>query len=242
MDDKAESLSPLPETLPEAEIRAVNTRSLGTEIHTHRRLSWRDMMFDVPPGVFMPSPTARLIPDLIMDGAISVQGKHYAAMGVGLGAEAVAAGLRGARTVYGIDIHPASVAAAESNFRLHVGSDASDFVGVVSDLWSAVPENPPIDVVTFNPPMIDITLSPDPDIARTLCRGFPIAESFFAQLSQREILAPHSKIYFVLSNTAPIRRFSGLAASLGYDVRIEYERGWQGERVRTFVLLLTRAS
>ncbi|CAM5449616.1 methyltransferase [Streptomyces violaceorubidus] len=42
-------------------------------------------------------------------------------MGVGLGVEAVTAGIRGAREIHALDVHPESVAAATRHYRRLAG-------------------------------------------------------------------------------------------------------------------------
>jgi release factor glutamine methyltransferase len=224
-----------PATLPVSEVCRVNWRGLSPDIHSARTYEWRGMQFEAPPGVFVPGPTARLIHDRIMDGVIPVAGKRYAAMGVGLGVETVAAGLQGAAAVYGVDVHYPSVKVAERYYRSYVASDKAPFVGVVSDLWSNFPHVEPLDVITFNPPLIDVVLSEDPEIVRNLCQGIALAERFFTQLSEFSILASGGTIYVVLSNTAPLREFVALAIRRDYRLQVIHEQGWPGEEVRTYV-------
>jgi len=231
-----EDIQTLPATLARDEILTVNASGLSPEIHSTRPYEWRGISLVVPPGVFRPGPTARLIHDRLMDGLLPVSGKRYAAMGVGLGVEAVAAGMRGAGLVLGVDIHSRSVEVAQANFDFLVGTGA--FRGVVSDLWENVEISEQLDVVTFNPPFIDTPLSSDPDLARNMCQGFRLAIRFFEQMRQKSVLARGGVIYVVLSNTAPLRDFVGLAISSGYRVEALHEQGWQGERVRTFLFAL----
>ena len=114
-------IAQLPPPLPAEQIIGLNRPKV--DLHTLRGYSWNGWEFDVPPEVFLPGATSRMIHQRILDDDIDVRGRVYAAMGVGLGVEAVVAGLRGARRVLASVVYPARVKAAEPNYRRLVGSE-----------------------------------------------------------------------------------------------------------------------
>jgi release factor glutamine methyltransferase len=139
-------------------------------------------------------------------------------MGVGLGVEAVVAGVRGARAVYALDIHEESVRTTAQQYSRIVGDGGPPFVGVISDLWQALPHDIQFEVVTFNPPFIDVRLSSDPYIIRNRCMGRELAARFFEELASRRLLAPGGTAYLTLSNVEPLRSIVALALHTGFEV------------------------
>ncbi|MEU2972889.1 methyltransferase, partial [Nocardiopsis alba] len=75
----------LPPPLPAERIIELNRPK--TDLHTLRHYSWNGWDFEVPPGVFVPGETSRMIHRRLLDDEIDVRGRSYAAMGVGLGVE-----------------------------------------------------------------------------------------------------------------------------------------------------------
>ncbi len=228
----------LPQTLSPVEIRAVNDAP-GHDLHQHRTYRWNGWEFDLPPGVFRPGGTSRLVHARLLDGTVAVRGLRYAAMGAGLGVEAVVAGVRGARAVYALDVHPESVRTAERHYARIVG-EQPPLHPLVTDVWEGFPDGEQVDVVTFNPPAIELPLSTDPDVARNLCVGRDIAARFFAQLVERDLLAPGGVVHLVLSNTAPLREVVALALHAGFDARVVHVEDWPGDDVLTHLFALTR--
>lgn len=228
----------LPHTLPIEEIRAINQPS--TAIHEHRSYQWNGWEFDLPPGVFQPGGTSRLVHTRLLDGTLPVAGLRYAAMGAGLGVEAVVAGSRGARVVYAMDVHPESVRATARHYRRIVGDDGPPLVPLVTDVWEGFPVGEQVDVVTFNPPAIEVPLTDDPDIVRNLCLGRTIAARFFEQVASRNLLAPGGTVYLVLSNTAPLREVVALALQAGFDAEVVHVEDWPGDNVQTYLFALRR--
>jgi release factor glutamine methyltransferase len=232
----------LPQTVPAEEIRAINKPNPA--IHTHRTYSWNGWDFDLPPGVFRPGETSRLVHALLLDGTLPVAGLRYAAMGCGLGVEAVAAGVAGARTVYALDVHPESVRTTVRHYEKIVGSvvgtDGPPLIPLVADVWEGFPDGEQVDVVTFNPPMIDLPLSDDPDIVRNLCVGPGLAERFFDQLVTRDLLAPGGVVYLIVSNTAPLRDIVAMALELGFGAEVVHVEDWEGDNVQTYLFAMRR--
>lgn len=231
-------LAQLPPPLPAAQIIALNRPK--ADLHTTRSYEWNGWAFDVPPGVFLPGATSRMIHERLLSGAIDVHGRRYAAMGAGLGVEAVVAGLRGAAGIHAADIHPESVAAAAHNYGRIVGAPAGTvFNPIVSDLFAGFGDGALLDVVTFNPPAVSQQVSEDPDVVRNVCLGAPLLADFFAQLAERELLAPGGEVFLVVSNTADLPAIIGRAADAGFTAEIHHFHDWR-DGVLTYIFRLHR--
>lgn len=226
-------------TLSKIEISAVNTPTF--DIRTHRGYRYNGWDFNVPPGVFMPGATSRIIHDRILDGTIPVAGRRYVGVGVGLGIEAILAGARGAREVFAMDVHPDSVQAAARYYHRLIGERAGTrFHALVSDLFEGFPGSTQVDVVTFNPPAINECITNDPDMARNLCMGTEIVTRFFQQITERDLLATEGDVFLVISNTAELRRIVGHAIRLGFSPEVVHTQTWDGENVRTYLFKFRR--
>ncbi|MGW8529600.1 methyltransferase [Nocardiopsis sp. NPDC055824] len=231
-------IAQLPPPLPAEQIIGMNQPK--ADLRTHRTYTWNGWDFTVPPGVFMPGETSRMIHQRLLDGDIAVRGRRYAAMGVGLGVETAVAGLRGAARVYAVDVHADSVRAAGDNYRrLVTGAQAPEFVPVVSDVFAGFPEGHQADVVTFNPPAVSQPVSDDPDVVRNVCAGAAVTEAFFSQIAERDLLAPGGEVYLIVSNTADLRRIIGHAADTGFRAQIHHLHDWE-DGVLTHLFRLTR--
>jgi release factor glutamine methyltransferase len=228
----------LPPILPAGHIIAINKPK--RDLHTERDYSWNGMDFRLPPGVFHPGETSRMLHKWLLDGEIETKGRVYAAMGAGAGVEAVAAGLRGAREIYALDVHPESVAVTEQHYTEHVGRrPGTEFHALVSDLFDAVPDGTRFDVVTFNPPAVSQTVSDDPDVIRNVCVGASLVTRFFDQLVDRDLLAEDGEVLIIVSNTADLRTVVGHAVERGLVARVRYRHDWD-DGVITFLFGLTR--
>jgi release factor glutamine methyltransferase len=215
-------LEQLPGPLPARQIIALNQPKV--DLHTHRGYEWNGWDFH----------------ERLLDGTIAVRGKFYAAMGVGLGVETVVAGLRGAREVYAVDVHPDSVRTARSHYDRLVGPrEGTTFVPVVADVFDGFPDGVRLDVVTFNPPAVSQTVSDDPDIVRNVCVGTPLLEAFFEQLVGRDLLAPGGEVFVVASNTADLRGIVRAALEHGLHPEVHHLHEWD-DAVRTYVFRLCR--
>jgi release factor glutamine methyltransferase len=218
-------LDDLPPPLPAEQIIALN-QPRG-DLHTERRYEWNGWEFDVPPGVFLPGGTSRMVHERLLDGRIPVAGRRYGAMGVGLGVETVAAAHAGAAEIYAIDVHPESVAAAQRHHRRLAGGTPGRFVPVVADLFDGFPAGVRLDVVTFNPPAVSQTVSTDPDVVRNVCRGAPLLAAFFQQLVARDVLAADGEVYLVVSNTADLPTIVRHALDAGLTPTVDHVHDWQ---------------
>jgi release factor glutamine methyltransferase len=228
----------LPDTLPAAQIRAFYRADSASG---QRRYEWNGWVFDVPPGVFLPSATSRLVHEWLLDGRISVAGADYAAMGVGLGVEAVTAGARGARAVYALDVHEPSVKATVAHYSRIVDHRGPPLVALVSDLWREMPEGVQVDVVTFNTPFATVSVSDDPDVSRNRSAGFSLAQRFFRELKGRGLLAPGGTAYLALSNVEPLRDVVGLALRMGFDAEALHVEHHADGRLQTYLLAFREA-
>ncbi|MFF5992016.1 methyltransferase [Prauserella flavalba] len=232
-----DTIDRLPPPLPAEQIIALNQPK--ADLHTLRSYEWNGWTFDVPPGVFLPGATSRMIHERVLDGRIEVRGRRYAAMGTGLGVEAVAAAARGARSVHAFDVHAESVATTERHYRRLAGSpEGTTFTGVVADVFDGF-DGGPFDVVTFNPPAVSRTVSDDPDVVRNVCVGAGLLERFFRQLAERDLLAPAGEVYVIASNTADLRGIAGHAVANGFTVEVAHRHDWQ-DGVLTYLFRLTR--
>ncbi|WP_433548663.1 methyltransferase [Streptomyces sp. CA-294286] len=238
-NDARAVLEALPDTLPREEILAIN--SAKSDIHTARTYAYRDWTFALPPGVFKPGDTSRLVHDRLLDGTIPVEGRSYAAMGVGLGVEAVIAGTRGAREIYAADVHPDSVATASETYARIVGDrPGTVFRPLVSNLFEEFPDSAGLDVITFNPPAVSARTSDDPTVVRNVCVGAGIVLRFFDQIVTRDLLAPDGAIYLVVSNTAELKRIVGHAVEAGFRPEVLHRQTWEGDNCQAYLFKLSR--
>ncbi|MFF8841165.1 methyltransferase [Streptomyces sp. NPDC015127] len=229
----------LPHTLPADEILAVNKPK--PDLHTHRTYTYNGWSFDLPPGVFMPGETSRMVHDRLLDGTIPVAGRSYAAMGAGLGVEAVVAGVREAREVYAMDVDPDSVRAAAEHYARIVGErPGTAFHPLVSDLFDGFPEGAQADVITFNPPAVRETVSDDPAVVRNVCVGIDIAVRFFDQIVRRDLLSADGEVYLIVSNTAEIRDIVRYAIESGFTPEVIHRQTWDTDNVQTCLFRLRR--
>ncbi|SCL23468.1 release factor glutamine methyltransferase [Micromonospora pallida] len=224
MTPRTSLLDDLPPPLPAARIVALNQPR--ADLHTHRRYEWNGWTFEVPPGVFLPGGTSRMVHERLLDGRIPVAGRRYGAMGVGLGVEAVAAAHAGAAEIYAIDVHPASVAAAERHHRQLAAGTQGRLVPLVADLFDNFPAGARLDVVTFNPPAVSQVVSDDPDVVRNVCVGAPLLAAFFRQLVDRRVLAPDGEVFVVASNTADLAAIVGHARDAGLTPTVDHVHDW----------------
>jgi release factor glutamine methyltransferase len=228
----------LPASLPEEEIlEHYDVTPAAAERRSYR---WNGWDFELPAGVFQPGAISRLLHDRLLDGRFPVAGLRYAAMGVGLGVEAVVAGKCGARSVHALDVHEASVSAASRHYKRIVGGGGPPFVGIVSDLWEMLPDGIQFDVVTFNAPLIDLRLSEDPYILRNRCVGIELATRFFHQMTSKRLLAPGGVTYLTVSNIHRLRDVVAMSLHAGFDVEalhVEEWLDWPGPSlVQTYLL------
>ncbi|WP_199443666.1 methyltransferase [Umezawaea beigongshangensis] len=219
----ADLLRELPDLLPAEHIVSINTPK--EDIRSTRAYEWNGWRFRVPPGVFTPGATSRMVHERLLDNRIAVRGLTYAAMGVGLGAEVVAAGVAGAARIYALDVHEPSVRAARQHFEEFVGTDGV-LVPVVGDLFDGLPDDTRVDVVTFNPPAVSQRVSDDPDVVRNICEGAGIVTRFFDQIVDRDLLSPGGRVYVALSNTADLRGIVAHAIDRGLLPAVEHRHDW----------------
>ncbi|MFD7551183.1 methyltransferase [Streptomyces sp. NPDC059578] len=232
-------LDALPETLPRTEILAIN--SAKSNLHSRRTYVYNGWTFALPPGVFGPGDTSRIVHDRLLDGTIPVRGRAYAAIGAGLGVEAVIAGTRGAREVWASDIHPDSVATAAEHYARLVGERPDTvFHPLVSNLFEGFPSAARLEVITFNPPAVSTPTSDDPTVVRNVCVGTDIVIRFFDQVVERELLAPGGEIHLIVSNTAELRRIVAHAVDAGFRPEVTHRQTWPTDDCQAYLFKLTR--
>ncbi|WP_405821813.1 methyltransferase [Streptomyces sp. NBC_00838] len=233
-------LEQLPPPLPAARIIELNRPR--TDPHTTRAYTWGGWDFEAPPGVFLPGATSRMIHERLLDGRIEVRGRRYGAMGAGLGVEAVAAGVRGAREIYAMDVHAESVDTTARHYRRLVGArEGTAFVPVVGDMFDGLAPDVRLDVITFNPPAVSRRVSDDPAVVRNVCAGAPLVARFFTRIRDRDLLADGGEVFLVVSNTADLRTIVGDALDLGFTAEIDHLHDWR-DGVLTFLFRLTRGA
>lgn len=229
-------LDVLPPPLPAERIVTLN-RPRG-DLDTHRTCTWNGWTFDVPPGVFLSGATSRMIYDRVLDGRIEVRGRRYLALGCGIGAEAVAAAVRGAATVHAADVHAPSVDVALEHVRRLVPDAATEVVPAPGDLLAGLPEGAVVDVVTFNPPAVSQPVSDDPDVVRNVCTGSDLLGRLFAQLAERDVLAADGEVFVIASTTADLRAIVRHGLDAGFAAEVAHHHDWQ-DGVHTYLLRFT---
>ncbi|WP_130289143.1 methyltransferase [Pseudonocardia sediminis] len=225
----------LPPPLPAERIVELN-RPKG-DLHTTRSYTWNGWDLEVPPGVFRPGLTSAMIFDRVLSGEIEVRGRRYLAMGCGLGVEVAAAAARGAADVYAVDVHPASVETAVANAR-RLAPGETRVHAVVADVLDGFPVDAQVDVVTFNPPAVSRPVSDDPDVVRNVCAGAPLLERFFAQIAERDVLAPGAEVYVIASNTADLQTIVSHAVTHGFSPEVALRHDWN-DGVLTYLFRFT---
>ncbi|WP_051338326.1 methyltransferase [Streptomyces flavidovirens] len=232
-------LASLPDTLPRDEILAIN--SSKSDIHTQRTYAYNGWTFHLPPGVFKPGDTSRIVHDRLLDGTIPLEGRSYAAIGAGLGVEAVIAGVKGAREIYAADIHPDSVATAAAHYDLIVGDrPGTVFRPLVSNLFEEFPASARLDVITFNPPAVSTKTSDDPTVVRNVCVGIDIVARFFDQIVDRDLLAPDGEVHLIVSNTSELKSIVKYAIEAGFAPQITHRQTWEGDNCQAYLFKLRR--
>ncbi|UGY92305.1 methyltransferase [Streptomyces gobiensis] len=227
----------MPGTLPLAEVLALNSHT--TDIHTHRTYAYNGWTFELPPGVFRPDASSRIVHDRLLDGTIELAGRSYAAIGAGAGVEAVIAGTREAREIYAADIHPDSVATAAGHYERIVGERPETlFHPLVSNLFEEFPGSVRLDVITFNPPAVSVKTSDDPTVIRNVCVGTDIVTRFFDQLTDRKLLAPGGEVYLVMSNTAQLKEITGYAMDAGFTPEVLHRQAREDDNRQAYFFKL----
>jgi release factor glutamine methyltransferase len=228
----------LPPPLPAEQIIAINQPK--ADLHSPRDYEWNGWTFDVPPGVFLPGETSRIVHQRLLDGDIPLAGRRYAAMGVGIGVETVIAGVRSAREIHAVDVDRVSVDVAARHYQRLVGHrDGTTFCPVVADVFDGFPDGRRLDVITFNPPAVSQVVSDDPAVVRNVCVGASLLARFFAQLAERDLLAPDGEVFLIVSNTADLRAIIASAVEHGFTPEVRLRHDWQ-DGVLTYLFRLHR--
>lgn len=161
-------------------------------------------------GVYRPSFATRLL----MRSLGGLEGAAVVDVGCGSGVLAVAAALRGARWVLGIDVSLRAARTTRDNLRLNALSGVSDVV--VGDGLSCV-RSGAFDVIVCNPPM---TPSPRP-VARYTWGG-PDGRLLIRKLLERakESLRPGGRLLIAVSSLVGVGWASSMLEERGISVRV----------------------
>jgi len=218
----------LPKTLPPEEIMKYNIPKM--DININREYTYRSLCFLIPPKVFFPSKASEIIFDYLFKDKIKINGKNCCIMGCGAGVEVIIVALKGAKSIYAVDINPAAVEATKHNYQNCGGiKTKSKFYPIVSDLFNFMKRNFRVkfDLIIFNPPAVSIKCSKNKDIIRNACQGSNILYRFFLQIKKKRILSYRGRIYVILSNTSELKKIIYNTILLGFIPKIvaykEYE-------------------
>jgi len=169
----------------------------------------------VRPTVFHPScfVTSEYFAAFI--GGLDLSGLRVADVGTGSGILALAAARAGAAHVTAIDINPNAVRTAADNAR---GNGYGEhFTAACSNLLSAFAPVPQFDVIISSPP----SFAGEPrDLADRAWHAGPNYRDVAALFDQaRERLAPHGRMYLLVSSDTDLALFGRLIARAGFRVR-----------------------
>lgn len=233
-------LAQLPVTLAADTIRELNAPN--TLSQTQRHYSYEGHSYLIPPGVFLPGETSKLIHNRIVNGDIPVRGKDVCVVGCGAGIEGVLLHAAGARTICLADLDPVSVQAARENFALCVPGASISPIFLTSDLFSNFSHATKWDVILFNPPAVSVPVSDDTNVIRNTSVGTSIVLSFAEQILSKSLLKENGSAFCILSNTAELRRIYVELVCRGFSVSIFHSQGWPPpyEHLFSFVFKLTR--
>ncbi len=210
--------STLPRMLSKKRILAAVDQN--EDINSNRVYIYKDLKFEIPPGVFEPSKTSEVIFDKLYDGTIQVSGARYLVMGAGAGVEAVIASKKDAKMIYALDIHRGSVEATKQIFRHLIPYGGSQLYVRESNLFENLPSGLHVDVITFNPPGVSIPISDNPDVVRVTSIGTTILTRFFYELQSKKVLDQNGEAFVMLTNSSELRKIisfallNGLAPSI----------------------------
>jgi methylase of polypeptide subunit release factors len=169
----------------------------------------------VRPTVFHPAcfVTSKYFASFI--GGLDLTGLRVADVGTGSGILALAAARAGAAHVTAIDINPNAVLSAADNAR--VNGHADRFTAICSNLLSAVAPVAQFDLIISSPP----SFAGEPrDVADRAWHAGPDYRDVAALFDQaRERLAPHGRMYLLVSSDSDLALFGRLIERAGFRVR-----------------------
>ena len=149
-----------------------------------------------------------------IDG-LDLAGLRVADVGTGSGILALAAARAGAARVTAIDINPNAVLAASDNARANGYGER--IAAICSNLLAAVEPAALFDVIISSPP----SFAGEPrDIADRAWHAGPDYRDIAALFTQaREHLAPHGRVYLLVSSDTDLALFGELIARAGFRAR-----------------------
>jgi release factor glutamine methyltransferase len=170
---------------------------LGTEFVVHKNVFW--------PG----DDSEPLVSNYRVD-----QGEDVLDVCTGAGHIAVFSASKGARSVVALDKNPDAVQTAKENAERHGYSDTIEVME--SDVFSALEPDSRFDVITMNPPFIDVELE-DIVTASTWDEKLHVHREFFAHV--KDHLKPGGRCYLAQANFGVVDDMKKMADDAGFDVR-----------------------
>jgi release factor glutamine methyltransferase len=165
----------------------------------------------VPPTVFHPKIflTSAFFAKFLQ--ALNLAGKTVVEVGTGSGILALSAAKAGAKSVVALDINPAAVDAANLNAATNGFAQVE---ALLSDLFSALPENRKFDVIVSSPPSFSGEPRDDADRAWHAGPGYRDILPLFDQAARR--LESDGKMYLLLSSDTNLALMQSLFHSAGF--------------------------
>lgn len=173
-----------------------------------RTLSYLGLELVVPPGVFAPTPTSDLLGRAVIDECTGAD--RVLDVGTGSGVNAILAARAGA-DVLGVDVNPASVAAAERNAERN--GVAARFA--VSDVFERV--DGAFDLMVIDPPFR--WFAPRDLAERAITdEGYAATARFFDGVPER--LRPGGRVLMFFGTSGDQEHILGLAEGVGLRAEV----------------------
>ena len=133
----------------------------------------------------------------------------------GSGVIAINAAIKGAQSVIGLDVNPCSVKCARKN-AAHLGF--GEIIDIrLSDVFDALSDDEKFDVVTVNPPFLDLAAS-DPSARAFWDEDLYVHYRFFEGLSRH--LAVNGRAYICQANFSPLHLVARMATDARFTLRL----------------------
>jgi release factor glutamine methyltransferase len=187
----------------QSKIRSISENGLIVE--------YDNLSLKVLPDVFIPLDESKAL----TDNFVIEKGSRVLDVCTGSGVIALSAASKGAGSVVGLDINPAAVeCTAENVARLGF----SEIVDVrLSDVYGALADDEVFDVITANPPFLDLS-APDAATRAFWDENLYVQRQIFKGLSQR--LAPNGRAYLCQTNIGPLDKLERIANEAGFKLQL----------------------
>lgn len=180
-----------------------------------RQVDYLGLDLLVPAGVFGPTPTSHLLGQAVLDEVRADD--RVLDMGTGTGVNALLAASRSAE-VFGVDINPDAVAAAEANAERNGLADHTTFA--VGNLFEPVDGS--FDLIIYDPPfrwfaprdMVEAAIADE---------GYESLRRFFAELPNRLNEGGLALVFF--GTSGDMAYLERLIADAGFELEIVAEQG-----------------